>query len=381
MLVSFRAFWDEVVKFFYRCLNHKKIVVISDSKIISIPISTRVQSVALGFVFIGMLWVSHSTGKYFTYETIISEKDSKIWTTSIKNEGLQQQVKDLHKNLKDLNRYFASIQEFDQVAGKNSSQDQAQDKDTLSTDTDQEVAKKLSDNREARQQQRKVRRILEDIETKIGERISSLESVIGLTGVKLETIAKHDEKLGEMLAERSIEDSSDLPQGGPFVAFAGEQPVLNKDQFSNDIDYLLELERVVHSFPLTAPLDEYYLSSRFGKRKDPIRNRMAMHNGLDLVGHYGEKVKVSAPGTVVFAGRKGAYGRYVEVDHGAGIKTRYGHLKEVLVEKGQTVARGEVVGLQGNTGRSTGSHLHYEIHVDGRPVDPYNFLKAGNHVF
>jgi murein DD-endopeptidase MepM/ murein hydrolase activator NlpD len=83
----------------------------------------------------------------------------------------------------------------------------------------------------------------------------------------------------------------------------------------------------------------------------------------------------------VFAGRKGSYGRLVEIDHGFGIRTRYAHLKSILVEVGQTVGYRDKIGKLGTSGRSTGPHVHYEILVDGKPYDPMNFLKAGRYVF
>jgi murein DD-endopeptidase MepM/ murein hydrolase activator NlpD len=119
------------------------------------------------------------------------------------------------------------------------------------------------------------------------------------------------------------------------------------------------------------------MSSAFGVRMDPFLHRPAMHTGLDMRGDVGDAVHVTAAGRVTIAGREGGYGNMIEVNHGNGFATRYGHLSEIDVKVGQTVHIGQVIGKVGSTGRSTGPHLHYETRIDGEAVDPQKFLRAG----
>ena len=119
--------------------------------------------------------------------------------------------------------------------------------------------------------------------------------------------------------------------------------------------------RAARPRPLSPPLDQYSVSSHFGKRRDPINRRWAMHYGIDLGGVLRTSVYATAPGVVRYAGRKGKYGRLVEINHGKGFRTRYGHLHKILVKRGQKVDYRTKIGLLGNSGRSTGTHLHYEI--------------------
>ena len=112
-------------------------------------------------------------------------------------------------------------------------------------------------------------------------------------------------------------------------------------------------------------------------RLDPFLGRPAMHTGLDFRGEIGDPVRATATGKVTIAGWSGGYGKMVEIDHGNGFATRYGHLSEILVKVGQTVQIGQTIGLVGSTGRSTGPHLHYETRIDGEAVDPQKFLRAG----
>jgi murein DD-endopeptidase MepM/ murein hydrolase activator NlpD len=130
--------------------------------------------------------------------------------------------------------------------------------------------------------------------------------------------------------------------------------------------------------PLRKPVSgEIDMSSPFGVRMDPFLHRPAMHTGLDMRGDVGDPVRATASGRVTIAGREGGYGNMVEVEHGGGLATRYGHLSQIDVKIGQHVRIGEVIGRIGSTGRSTGPHLHYETRVDGEAVDPQKFLRAG----
>lgn len=147
------------------------------------------------------------------------------------------------------------------------------------------------------------------------------------------------------------------------------------------VDRAAELREVVNRLPLASPLHgDYRLSSSYGTRRDPFTGRRATHYGLDIPARRGTAVFSPAPGTVTFAGRNGAYGNMIEIDHGFGITTRYGHLNRIDVNVGQNVALDVQIGLVGSTGRSTGPHLHYEVRVNNKPHNPANFLKAGKHV-
>jgi murein DD-endopeptidase MepM/ murein hydrolase activator NlpD len=175
---------------------------------------------------------------------------------------------------------------------------------------------------------------------------------------------------------------SATPKGGPFV------PVkLSAD--SNPFDRQLSrinitraqvdrMNRTLTLVPYRKPvIGEVEFTSGFGVRSDPFLGRPAMHTGLDFRAATGDPVRVTANGKVVSAGWAGGYGRMVEIDHGNGLATRYGHLSEIGVRVGQQVKIGEVIGEVGSTGRSTGPHLHYETRIDGEAVDPQKFLRAG----
>lgn len=117
-----------------------------------------------------------------------------------------------------------------------------------------------------------------------------------------------------------------------------------------------------------------WVTSTFGHRSSPFTGQRRLHAGLDIAARTGNPVVASADGVVLFAGVRSGYGKVVFLDHGYGVTTRYGHLSKIEVAAGKVIRRGELLGLVGSTGRSTGPHLHYEVHVDGVPVNPYRYI-------
>ncbi|HFC97218.1 MAG TPA: hypothetical protein ENJ40_02005 [Thermosulfurimonas dismutans] len=163
-------------------------------------------------------------------------------------------------------------------------------------------------------------------------------------------------------------------EGGPYLPLKGVSlsPAEYQDLLSTVDAYLRVLSRV----PIGSPCRGCYLSSGFGRRKDPFTGKPAFHTGVDLVGYSGTPIRSTADGKVIYAGWHGGYGRVVVIRHGYGYSTLYGHLKKIVVRAGQRVKRGQVIGYLGNTGRSTGPHLHYEVRRYGRYLNPYRFIRV-----
>jgi murein DD-endopeptidase MepM/ murein hydrolase activator NlpD len=170
--------------------------------------------------------------------------------------------------------------------------------------------------------------------------------------------------------------------GGPFVPvkLAANAGPFDKQLYRINVTRaeVDRLSRTLALVPYRKPVvGEVEFTSGFGVRSDPFLGRPAMHTGLDFRAATGDPVRATAYGKVVSAGWSGGYGRMVEVDHGNGLATRYGHLSEINVKVGEIVKIGQVIGEVGSTGRSTGPHLHYETRIDGEAVDPQKFLRAG----
>jgi murein DD-endopeptidase MepM/ murein hydrolase activator NlpD len=193
-------------------------------------------------------------------------------------------------------------------------------------------------------------------------------------------------KLRGVLADLGLRLEDRSASGGPFVpirlpgdANGFERALIRIKLARAEAD---ELSRSLVSIPIRKPIaGEIDISSTFGARSDPFLRVPAMHTGIDFRGEIGEPVYATAAGTVATAGWSGGYGRMVEIDHGNGLSTRYGHLSEITVSVGEKVRIGQEVGRMGSTGRSTGPHLHYETRVDGEAVDPQKFLDAGARLY
>jgi murein DD-endopeptidase MepM/ murein hydrolase activator NlpD len=170
--------------------------------------------------------------------------------------------------------------------------------------------------------------------------------------------------------------------GGPYIPanLNPNAPALDPTlvRVARDVATAERLKALLSFVPLRTPLSgDPSVTSPFGYRADPFLGRLALHPGVDLAETYGAEIHAAATGRVVHAGLAGGYGNMVEIDHGNGLTTRYAHMSEVLVGEGQEVDKGAVLGRVGSTGRSTGPHLHYEVRVDGEPVDPERYLRAG----
>ena len=188
-------------------------------------------------------------------------------------------------------------------------------------------------------------------------------------------------ELGVDVGKAAAPDSAGAV-GGPFVPARVPKEAIGFERQLHRISIartqIHRLTRVLGAVPLRKPVDgQVDTASGFGVRVDPFTGSPAMHTGLDLHGESGDPVRATADGKVTAAGWSGGYGRAVDVDHGNGLSTRYGHLSSIDVQVGQSVRTGQILGKVGSTGRSTGPHLHYETRLRGEAVDPQKFLRAG----
>ena len=203
---------------------------------------------------------------------------------------------------------------------------------------------------------------------------SAIETILKGNGIPLDQV--------EPLQKASLADESDDDSGtaigGPYLAPENLEVFdASLDDLDSALSRLEAMRDTAKRLPFGNPAPGKAITSRFGNRVDPFFGKMAMHAGIDFRERTGGEIRSTGAGTVVTAGRAGGYGNMVEIDHGFGISTRFGHLSRVLVKKGEHVDAGDLIGLAGSTGRSTGTHLHYEVRRKGVAVDPIRFLNAG----
>ena len=214
--------------------------------------------------------------------------------------------------------------------------------------------------------------LLVGVDKQVSTRIATLEGIIRRVGMdpnafeQQKGVGGPDVPLGEV----HIEGISDQRFTEAFVSAGAHAQELD------------ELFAGIRHVPLTTPVhgSQFEITSTFGGRVDPFTHRVSFHPGIDFAGPWGSPIAATAPGTVVFAGGRGGYGNMVEIDHGYGIHTRYGHMSAILVSVGTKVSKGTPIGRLGSTGRSTGPHVHYEVWLADVVRDPSHFIEAGRHV-
>lgn len=226
-------------------------------------------------------------------------------------------------------------------------------------------------------------RFIERIAARTTDDIALLEDTIAMTGLKPETLFEKSGVFDSAMGGPVIDPSAGEDGAMTGVASLGDGAAFDSSVagLEDSLQRWEALQSVLRVLPIAAPADNFYISSDYGRRRDPITKRMAFHAGVDLAGPARQPVYATAPGTVAKAGRNGPYGNMVEIDHGFGLRTRYGHLDRISVKKGEEVGFRTQIGRMGSTGRSTGTHLHYEIRFEGKAYDPSRFLKAGKYVF
>lgn len=366
-----------------RLFCHRNIIIISDHKTEHLPFSVKLQCLLIVSVMGFVIWASYSTGNYMAAQHSIREKERKIATTSLENRRIESEFALLKRDLISMMEHDGKKGDVSDYAKfvvkqyKNGDID-AKDVDVSQLGSKQHGAvfariafleKKVNELKENHEQ------VIDAIRESTKDKLYNLEAIIRSTGLNINELEKKVVQL-----EPRKTSSKEEPQGGPF------NPV--EDSFLEDYDHGLykDLKRmsilsdVIEHLPLGVPMAQYKQTSGFGVRIDPFRHRFARHEGLDFSGPYGSRIMATSDGVVKKAERSGAYGNMVEVQHPMGVSTVYGHMQRILVKPGQRVKQGDVLGIQGSTGRSTGPHLHYEVRYYGNPLNPQPFLKAGTNV-
>lgn len=359
-----RMFWLCLARLFQK----RSVIIISERNVGHYHVSGRIQCATILAFALFISWASYSTGSYMSARSLLEEQDVTIRSVA------QAQVE----------HNFALVPAASPQAAP-SIQPDAVPVPSLPLLVNKELGGSPPTRLFARiafleSRVRELKSENEEIVQAIRERtrgkIGDLEAIIGRTGLSLSKLQQADKKAEKTQSSNpAAKEAPSAAQGGPYMPMDAIAGIVEREKVLFDnIERLMLLERIVNALPLGSPMRGAEAKSGFGQRLDPFTGRLAFHSGMDLAGRNQARVYSSAPGKVVSAGRDGAYGLAVDVDHGLGLLTRYGHLSSVSVKAGDSVKRGQLIGQQGNTGRSTGPHLHYEVRYFGKPLNPRNFI-------
>lgn len=379
-----------VSTFLKRLFHVKKVIVITDHAVDYYPLGKGVQVLALAGVLGFVSWASYSTGSFMAAKSQIEEKNRKIKVVSTENRKIEGQFSLLKRDLIRLQDDGKELSDYTKFV---IAQYEDGKKDADAAFTEAAYSPELVENQglimerieflEDRIERLKVENesFVDAIRQRTRNRIDEFEDIINMTGLSTQALELRQSALE---GEQEEKEAAANPvkgdaKGGPYVPEAAEEVMEREKKLFDEIDHMMTLHGVLGKLPLAQPAKGKFTSG-FGRRLDPFTRRLALHTGLDIAAPVGARVHASNDGAVSFAGRKGAYGNMVDIDHGLGISTRYGHLSKILVNDGQKVKAGDVIGIQGSTGRSTGNHVHYEVRYNDKPLNPKNFIKAGQHV-
>lgn len=376
-----------------RLFHARNIIVVSDHAVEHYPLSGKLQLASFVAIAGFIAWASYSSGSYMAAQNQIAQKERQLREINLENQKMASNFSLLRRDLLKIKDNAGDVGEYTKYLIDQYTSDAQFGVKTLTMGNALSAEEGLVIDRINFLEQR-IEKMKQDRENLVKEirkitedKIDVLEKAINMTGLdgailQQKQISAYDDKDKKNPArDLSALAAVDVnPKGGPLVPLQNETAKDIEKEALSDVKYLMMLHDVIEDIPLAYPMERSKTTSTFGVRIDPFTHSLARHTGVDLSGPIGSKVKSSADGVVRSVGRKGAYGIAVEIEHGLGISTLYGHLGRAVVKVGQQVKKGTVVGIQGSTGRSTGNHLHYEVRYNDQPRNPMSFLKAGQYV-
>ena len=356
---------EELGAWYARWFHKRNLIIVSEHKVKHIPISGHLQFAGVMALAACVCWATYSTGSYLAAKSALREKTLAL--RSVANAKVQSGFTAINPASAPTGSHaFTAPVEPAYVS---------EPMFTVSALQNKKLASRLAylEGKVSALQAANAE-IIQRVQEKTSDRISDLQNIIKKTGLNADYLKK------QPLDSKADDINNSALQGGPFIPADMGDLAESANALFSDLDEMAALSAIVSNLPLGKPMGNYNEQSGFGHRFDPFTNRLAFHSGLDMSGAPGSRILATADGVVTTAERMGAYGNMVDIDHGAGVTTRYGHMGSILVRPGQRIRKGDVVGIQGSTGRSTGAHLHYEVRYNDRPMNPKNFLEAGRYV-
>ena len=384
---AFKTFYKKLQKWF----PDKTFVITTNESTKYIKITCLMQ---LAIVFLFSVFVIYGSVKY-RISVYHEDKTSLIE----ENATLKTQNMQLVAYLNDLNGQVDKINEYLNVVDKN--KDDKSDKKTKRekidiNNTKEQVQKKMEKTYHAlNERKHKLYALAKDVGVQNSNYFSN---AVVVKSQKTVDVPVENNTYEKQVSNNEAEATQEVAMGGVFEPTAVERPTklikktitttsksfhqkpeINQSNYNRTLTDLIDTEKFASSLPLGVPAkDSYYTTSKFGYRSDPFAKVKAVHRGQDMVIST-RKIYAPQDGRVSFRGQKTGYGNVLELDHFKGydkISTRYAHLAEFKVNQGDRVKKGDLIAIQGSTGRSTRSHLHYEVLINNQQVDPMKFMKA-----
>jgi len=357
----------------------------SQGQIKFVKVSSRLQMTIAGAVAAALLlWLIVTLAMLASQYSISAErlalvrKQAEVESSASRVKAYRSSVNDVAADLEKRQAFLEDI--VTSYIGEQAASDDA----SAVVGADQVGAAAKGSSDEAAQTARKISAMVPEaagLARMEARQIAFVEKLTRAAAVRASNAESAIRKFG--LNPDSVARASASAQGGPFIPFKGSRNSRLDPRFTalgQTLARMDALERGLVAIPSGAPALAPAITSGFGYRRDPFTGAAALHSGIDFKGAHGSAILAAAQGKVVFAGVKSGYGNCVEVAHGNGLVTRYAHLSSIGVRPGQKVDKGERLGGMGSTGRSTGTHLHFEVRHNDRAMNPRPFLEANRDV-
>ncbi|KAA9015421.1 M23 family metallopeptidase [Sphingobium limneticum] len=353
----------------------REIFLRSGGQVKFIRISRRAQLAAAGLLSAALIgWAGVTVSMFASSASVeqqraaLARQGKSVASAASKVEGYRQSVEELAQDLKTRQDFMDDLYKthFGAEDGNAAGADLVgEEKNADKSDKAEQLNTKISMAPEAaplvklEQRQRRFALLLTHA---VERRADKAAAAIRSFGLNPDTLAR----------------SAARAQGGPFVPWKGDKGAMTGEleDLADAMSRMEFLERSLLTIPSGQPTGSPMLTSSYGYRRDPFNGHAAFHAGLDFPGRYGQPINAAADGKVSYVGQRQGYGNVVEVEHGNGIMTRYAHLSGFASRVGQKISRGDTIGRMGSTGRSTGTHLHFEVRLNGQAVNPRPFLEA-----
>jgi murein DD-endopeptidase MepM/ murein hydrolase activator NlpD len=386
VLQNIKSAWGQAQAKTKRCFPEHQIYFRTNGNVRYFTVSTKSQMMAVSVAGLLAGWLVFASSSFWLKNDALLDKERAIANQERQLALMQGRIKALNSDISDLKTHVSMSanrlqqrQTFLQqlFAGRVQPDAKTAQLQKAPVATDKSLGGPLTKEQQAAlQDYRKLEKeqlAFADTASEAAEkRYVQLDGLLRRLGLSAETLVK-------------ASPNASPAMGGPLIKASFERGAYStlepqfKDLYMSWTKLDL-LQKAMLSIPAFLPTSNFSFTSGFGYRYDPFNGGSALHSGVDMAGPVGTPIMASADGVIVKAGWANGYGKLVEIDHGRGLVTRYGHLNTIDVAVGDTVTQGQVLGGMGSTGRSTGSHLHYEVRINGNAVNPMPFLEAARDV-
>jgi murein DD-endopeptidase MepM/ murein hydrolase activator NlpD len=412
MSAIFSGFFQKALLKIKQAFQTRNIIIVSTHKLEHIPVTGPMQLLMILGACVFLCGFSYLAGSYLTASTALHRREANLAAANGEKERLGAEMDAIRRDLAKMSAGEKDTANYKQLAAQYAAPPAPVSYAALSPASGapasgtpasgppisgpQDSAKLLERISFLEGKMQQIRdendHLISAIRVRTDKKISYFRDIIKMTGLnhqKLEHVASRT--LRSHANEPAATDSArsrdaKTPggqtggQGGPYIPYTESALNEGNRDLVGEVERMMVLHDIVGKLPLGQPVSGAHMTGQFGRRIDPFNGHWAIHPGVDLAGPSHAKIFSTGQGRVIDAGHKSAYGNAIDIDHGFGVVTRYGHLSRIFVRPGQMVKAGQLIGLQGSTGRSTGQHLHYEVRVNDHPVNPVNFLHAGRYV-